>query len=123
MQRVTVKKADLLKTLELNMAKHGDEFEEAWENYRKAAIHELEQRLDAVKEGKPFKLWFNLTAPENHTDDYVRAIEMLDWEIEDEVELTQADFTQFIKDDWGWKSHFIETSNSLLSYTVDNDLN
>jgi hypothetical protein len=106
MRTISVDKQQLKESLLSNRETHKELFETAWEGYRKFAIKELEDRLEAVKNKKPFKLWFDVSVPEDHTKDYDTALEMLDWHTEDVVNLTRDEFDKFIKDDWSWKGKF-----------------
>lgn len=117
MRNVTVEKDELRKILEKNMVTHVADFEIAWEAYHKAVMSNAEKLLTAaknMKKGKNVNLYINLTTPENHEEDYVRAIEMCDWEVKDEVELTEAEFQQFVQDKWQWKNNF-EASNMMYT--------
>lgn len=117
MKTVTVKKDTLLNTLKNNMATHVDDYELAWEGYRKAVISNAEALLNkakGVKKNEPVLLYINLEMPENHKDDYVRTIEMCEWEVSDEVELSETEFRQFVQDNWSWKGKF-QTDN--MAYT------
>lgn len=49
---------------------------------------------------------FPLTTPEDHTKDYDRAIQMVEWSIEDTIELDTRQFQQLVMDEWEWKERF-----------------
>lgn len=120
MRQIKVSKDQLVHTLQVNMVTHETDFEIAWEAYRKAAISNVEKILDNAKrapKGKAIQLYINLQAPENHVNDYTRAIEMCEWEISDEVDLTEGEFRQFVQDQWSWKDQF-ETSNKMYTGSV-----
>lgn len=105
MEVVVVKKNRLLETLKENKATHEEDFELAWKGFKEKAIHNFEERLKqlkSLKKGQEINLFVNLDMPQNHADDYQRAIEMLDWEVGDEVELQQREFQQYVQDQWGW---------------------
>ena len=53
--------------------------------------------------------------PENHEDDFTRAIQMLEWEVGDEVMLAEDEFAQFVQDDWGWKQQFRTTGMAYIA--------
>jgi hypothetical protein len=55
----------------------------------------------------------SLTYPENHTKDYERAIRKMEASVYDEVKLTDAEFNQYVLNDWSWRNQFI-ASNSLF---------
>lgn len=117
MKTVKVKKDQLRETLLENKETHVKDFELAWEKYHERVIHNVEQLLQHakdVKKGEPVNVHIGLQAPVNHEEDYERALEMLEWEVGDHVELTQAEFQQLVQDDWSWKQHF---SSLNMAYT------
>lgn len=115
MKQVKVRKDDLVAILEKNMVTHVADFELAWEGYRKAVISNAESllaRAKNVKKNEQVQLYIRLEMPVNHEDDYVRAIEMCEWEVDDEVELSQEEFSQLVQDDWSWKQTF--TASNMM---------
>lgn len=113
MNTVKVSRVALKETLHKNREQHRDQFEKAWAAYRTAMIATLEKNLDSVKNGNgKIEVNINLLRPQDHTEDYDRALQMLEWELEDSVELTITDFTQLVQDDWGWKQQFTTTAAS-----------
>ena len=87
-------------------------FLKAQEGYRKAVIKELDRMLQDARDNKNIQLHVMLTAPEDHTEDYNQVIQMLEWSIDEEVELVRSDFVRYVMDDWGWKQDFLENSSS-----------
>jgi len=117
MQTVEVTKTQLKKTLEENLETHQKDFEIAWTAFREKAIENFEERLRAIKsarKGEQINLHVGLTVPEDHSEDYVRALEMLKWEVGDTVKLEEHEFQQLVQDDWGWSRSF---KFSNMSYT------
>lgn len=114
MNTVRVKKEELLKALQENREKHRDIFKEAQVNYRERLIEELDRRLEDVQRGRKVDLYFNFPEPEDHTKDYDRAIRMLEMSVEDELEISQHDFTRYVCDDWEWRRAWVQNT---VSYT------
>ncbi len=116
MNQVTMHKSELKKILEKNRDTHRELFEEAWEEYGKKVIWNLESRLRAAKEDSPqqVSLHFNLVMPQDHTEDYDQAISMLEHEVYDEVVLDNHEYAELVLDNWGWKGQF---SSSYYSNT------
>lgn len=108
---ITVDKDALLGILKENRGKHGAAFRKAWDGYSKLVRQELEDMLTAVKGDKPIPRFLNNVPPEDHTTDYDDVIDMLQMNIANTVELTQPQFRQYVKDNWGWKQQW-ETSNT-----------
>jgi hypothetical protein len=117
MKNVKVTKQRLLEVLMENRLTHQRDFDIAWEAFRTKATENVQRILDTLKgapHGKPVELWVNLTPPENHVEDYDRAVEMCQWEVGDEVVLSEAEFRQFVQDEWSWKGQFT-TANKLYT--------
>lgn len=112
-----VKKDELLERIRANRATHRQIFEEAIEGYRTAAVQALNEKIDEVKSGRIVSILVKLPVPEDHTDEYDRVIDMLEMDQRDEIELDEYTFAQYVRDDWGWKDHFV-TTNSRYSATA-----
>jgi hypothetical protein len=114
MRTVKVKAVDLLKILKLNRAGHRENYEKAFDGYRKECIRVLEQNLNLLKEGKKQAVQFSEIPPDDHTEDYDRVIAMLEMSVDKTIELTASDFAQYVQDNWVWK-HSWTASNSKYS--------
>jgi hypothetical protein len=111
------KKDDLIGIVQKNRDAHRGIFEEAIEGYRKKVIEELEAHLDRVKAGEVRQIYVSYPKPDDHTRDYDRLLKMLDMTSENEVQLSEQQFGQYVLDDWDWKRQFIAT-NSAYSVTA-----
>ena len=135
-ERTTVvKTSDLLEKLRKNRDNHVAEYEEAVEGYLDAAREKLaEQHEKAKKEvEKAFQrtseelsrfdpskaedtivfcraITFALTAPRSFVDAYEQAIEMMEWETRETVELNTTEFRCFIMNKWDWMEEFKSVS-------------
>lgn len=117
MDRVTVKKDALLEALRTNREAHQGIFDEAVEGYQQEAERRLKAHLKEVRSGKMKQVAVFLDVPVNHTKDYDRIIKMVEMSVDDEIVLTQQNFSAFVMDDWTWKQQFL-TSNSTYSATA-----
>lgn len=114
MQKVTVKKAELLAKVSANLQTHLKDFSEACDGYREKAMAELTAKFESLKAGNVVELTFDdLDKPVSHERDYRRAIAMLEMSTSDEIELSSHEFSQYVLDDWQWKELF---SASLTKY-------
>lgn len=114
MNTVTVKKADLVATLTTNRDEHRDQFEKAQVKFRERVIYELDKRLERARKGDKVELFIRLPEPEEHTDSYDTALAMLEWEVDDEVKLTQSQFSELVLNQWGWAKSFAGSTQSYL---------
>lgn len=131
---VEVNRLELLKTLESNKLKHVKEYEEAMAGYREALSGELEKvyqdaklRLDSAYTKLKTKISrmseddikrqnnytsllpavdVHLEVPRSFEVDYDAAIDIAKWDVNDTMELTHAEFTCFVRDQWDWTSDF-----------------
>lgn len=118
MQNIRVNKFELRDTLTKNRAEHRKIFEEAVEGYRKEVISRLEDHLERVKEGSLIRVYVSLPQPSDHTADYDRALQMLEWSLDEEIEIDEQTFSELVMDDWSWKREFL-TTNSAYSMLAE----
>jgi len=52
--------------------------------------------------------------PEEHTADFDRAIEALEWHTGDEIELEEHQFEELVRNQWGWHRAFMANTTSYL---------
>jgi hypothetical protein len=114
MDTITVTKADLIEVLRKNREEHHAIYVEAKRVYREKMIEEMDRALAEARSGGPIKRGFSLPLPEDHTKDFDDAIEMLELDLGDTVELSLYEFRQYYKNEWGWAQSFAANS---LSYT------
>lgn len=114
MREVRIDKGQLAKVLHDNRAAHRGVYEKAFDGYTKAAIRFFEKQLALAREGERFQPFFQEPMPEDHTADYDTVIEMLNMSEDDVITLTQGEFRQYVKDEWGWKREFLATSANYV---------
>jgi hypothetical protein len=116
MRTVTINKIRLTQVVKKNRDNHRSEFEKAIEQYREALTTYLNEQIDEVKQGKVIEHFIKLPQPEDHTSSYDQVLEMLDMSVDDTIELTFIEFSQYVRDDWGWKQNFSDSSTALTAY-------
>lgn len=122
MEKVTVRKDELLNALKTNRDAHQGIFEEAVAGYKTEAEALLVAHLAEVRAGKMKTVYVHLDTPVNHVREYDRVIRMVEMSIDDQIELTVEEFTSYVMDDWRWKRQFL-TTNSTYSGTARSALN
>ena len=115
MREVRIAKDKLRARVQENRDQHRSVYERAIEGYRVTVIEWFNAQIDRAKKGGPFEVAFSLPRPEDHTGDYDRVLDMLDMSEDDVITLTDTEFTQYVRDDWGWKPVFEATSASYLN--------
>lgn len=53
--------------------------------------------------------------PENHLEDYNRAIDLLNFSVADKVELSVGDFDAYVRNNWSWRKSFLGTNVSYVT--------
>jgi hypothetical protein len=106
---VLLDKADLLEKVNINYAKHRTRFEDAMVGYKLKAIELLEEHVQRIKDNAPEKVFVQLPMPEDHSRDYERVIEMLEWSQDETLELDESEFSTYVLDQWGWQEGFAQT--------------
>lgn len=115
MKSVTVKNGELQKTIEANLEAHHAIFVAAMEGYQLAAIKWLSSSLQQLHDGETPRLYFGEPMPEDHTEDYKQVLAMLQWSVDDTIELSAGEFSQYVLDDWGWKKQWSATTSNYLT--------
>ena len=111
---ITVKKSQLIEQLKANKANHIKEYEKAVIAYKEEALKQLNQQIKEVEQGSLIAK-LNLVTPINNADEYDKIIEMFEWEINDDVELEQNEFNEFVLDefDFARNAKFANTMYAL----------
>lgn len=112
---ITVEKTALLDALRTNRTAHVELFQQAIEKYRLKAIAWFEDSILTIKQGGEVQVQLRLPIPEEHTDDFDRAIEMIEWHQGDSIELTEHQFENFVRNRWDWHRTFTSNTASYVS--------
>jgi hypothetical protein len=121
MQTINVNKGELIEKIRANRDEHRSMFIKAQERYREAMIAELDRALQDARDGKKIRRAFSLPVPEDHTQEFDTAIEMLEWEKATEVKITQQDFQRYVQNRWEWAASFAANTGSYLVESDDED--
>lgn len=115
MDKITVKKSELVRELEKNRKNHRKIFEEAQKVYRERVIEELDRMLDDAKNGRKIVRAIGLPEPRDFTKEYDRALKMLKMSTKATMEISSQDFAHFVMDDWPWMKQFSSFTTAYLS--------
>lgn len=115
MKTVRVNKHELIELLKKNRNKHEQEYKEAFKGYIKISIEKLEESLEQFKAGKLTELKWREAPPRDNTKDYDRVLEMLKLSVDNEIELTNDEFSNYVQDDWSWKDSWLMSNTKYLS--------
>lgn len=114
MKTVRVNRDELLKVLIENREMHVVEYQTSKAERRQKIAFELGQihgKMHKDPEWEPEDI-YHWPSPENHQDDYDRAIDMLKMSVSETIELSAQEFDQLVRDNWQWKQEFLRTANT-----------
>lgn len=114
MEKIKVKRNDLVSILKKNREKHVNEYKEAVRQFRLRAVVALKKELDKAQNGKKFETNLSMSRPTSHEKDYDLAIRMLEMTVEDVIVVDYHDFNNFVNDEWSWKPSF---NNSAYGFS------
>ena len=107
MKSVRINKDKLLGTVKENREVHIADYNEAMEGYREELEERLVDKLESLRAGElPSQNFRDLPIPQVHTDEYDQAISMLEFSVDDTIELEHREFRQYVLDQWDWKAIF-----------------
>jgi Sec7-like guanine-nucleotide exchange factor len=114
MEKVKVKKSDLIDVLKTNRDIHQKAFDEALAGYKIAVEKELKSKLKDLKTGKDFNLYINLQKPVSYVKQYNDVIGMLEISTEEDVHITMEEYLKYYKNEWEWQATW-QLSNAFYS--------
>ena len=106
---VRVGKKFLREKLKGNLEIHTDTYKKAMGAWHDKIIFTLENELRKAKKNKTYQPNVFVAKPISYESAYNKIIDMLDASLDSEFELTSKEFSQYVRDDWEWKSGFITT--------------
>lgn len=118
---IRAKKDEILSRLRTNRETHATIVAEARKGYVDLAREALRQRLDQLESGKIVALTFSLEPPQDHSDVYDTAIQMLELATDDVIEMDSNQVRTLVMDQWDWSQKFLHV-NSHYSATARNRL-
>ena len=139
---VSIEKEKLLGQLRLNLKRHKSDYEKAVNAYQEKALEKIssleedvfekvrenfekaKSKLKGFDKDNPHLLQLNtaivepqfldLPVPVNYSEAYENAITLFEWEQQEVVELSAAEFTCFVKNKWEWTNDFEVSTMSYL---------
>jgi len=113
-RQIKVAKNDLIKKVKENKKEHVVEYKRAVIDYKIEALKQLEQLTEEVNDGSLI-IQLSLITPIDNSENYDKIVQMFEWEVEDEVVLTQQEFNEYIFDetDFARSAKFSNTAYSI----------
>src|SRR5258708_541726 len=110
---ICIDKEKLIAKIKKNKETHIKEYNEAVDAYRLEAAKQLEDQKNKLAEGS-LTIHIQLTTPINRSEEYDKIVEMFTWELAASVDLTQAEFNEYVHDD-NDQSRAAKYSNSFYA--------
>ena len=108
-----VVKADLIKKIIENKEAHIEAYAKAEVAYKKEALKQLSELTKKV-EGGDMSVRLNLTTPVDNRKNYDKIVDMFEWDVNDNVELTQQEFNEYILDETEAARHAFASNMAYL---------
>lgn len=107
MKSVKISKSDLLQKVKANREIHKADYDEALIIFRKVALEKLNALVKAAKSAdtptEKLVTSADLTRPVTYLQEYDRVISMLEFSVDDVIELDVREFDRYVLDNWEWK--------------------
>ncbi len=110
MKNVKMNRLELLNIVRENAKKHLADYDEAVQDYKVLVAKLAKSNLKLANTGELTeieKMKKIPSAPVVYTDNYSKAIRMLELSVEDTIEIEEHIFNQLVLDEWGWKQSFV----------------
>jgi hypothetical protein len=123
MNAVKIDRLELLLIVRENKQKHIEDYLEAVEDFKLAAIAIATENLTLATSGdvnQIVKMKGCPTKPVSFENSYTRAIRMLELSVENVISVEEDVFNQLVLDEWTWKQSF--TSNSIMYKTLNGSI-
>jgi hypothetical protein len=95
---IKVNKAELIKKIEENKKNHQKSYKKAVTAYKREALKQLKTLTKDVRDGD-LSISLDLTSPINNEENYDKIIDMFKWDVNEEVELDQNEFNEYVQDE------------------------
>jgi hypothetical protein len=103
---IYMRKKELLTKINKNLSLHRKIYKDAMDAFKVNYSKRLGIMLETVKKENKFLMELELTLPENHEDDYIRAINMVKLNCRNEIALREDEFNEYILNKWHWIETF-----------------
>lgn len=110
---IKVNKAKLIAKIEENKARHIEAYAKAVVAYKAEALKQLAEQTKIAEEGG-LMIKVSLTTPVDNRKNYDKIIDMFNWEVEEEVELEQQEFNEYVQDETEFARHAFASNQMYL---------
>jgi len=116
-QSVNVSRLTLLSSLRENLEKHKADYAAAVINYRLALQADLTTALVQANDpdSRLDKIRVDFSHPQSYASQYQQVIDMLEYSVDETINLDSQAFRAYVKDEWSWKGSFELTNSTYAS--------
>jgi len=116
MKEVIVNKQELIGKIKENLANHLSEYKAAHAIWIEDTIADFKAHIKSLKEtGKRSENVKNGIEPSSQEKSYERALKMLEMSVEDQIVLSQEEFSQYVMDEWYWTPTFKSVTSTYMN--------
>lgn len=118
---VNVSRVQLIENLKENLEVYKLQLQEALEDYKACITLQLQDALNNILREditlkEVTKMVIEFDPPEDHTDDYIDAIEILEYSVDENINLDMDSFKAYIKNEWSWSRSFASSMAASKLY-------
>lgn len=113
MNSIKMNRKELLDIVKQNATKHALDYNESVEDYKVAVLKLVKANLKLANTGELDQISRIKAVPQrpsNYSDNYSRAIRMLELSVEEIIDIEEDIFNQLVLDEWSWKQSFVTAS-------------
>lgn len=115
MNNISVNRLELIARVQKNRDEHRDLFLKAQEGFRARVVEELDAMLADARSDRPLRTQVRLRAPEDHTADYDRTLDMLAMTGAAEVAIDEHEFARLVRNEWDWFQRSLAMNSTYAS--------
>lgn len=115
-QSINISRSVLIEKLKEGLLDHQSEYKEALTDYKLAVVKFMKEAYERAVEGDFKNLTPTFNQPVNHESDYKNVIELMEYSVDENINLDADAFRAYIKGEWFWKSQFTLSSSLIKSY-------
>lgn len=105
MERINLNRKELISKIEKNLNLHKKIYDETMVAFKKKYLEKL-SKMTAEGNNDIFTLTLDLEKPEDHSQDYKNALEMIKMDCREVVILSEIEFLRYVLNRWSWIQRF-----------------
>lgn len=119
---VNLKRSVLLEKLKENLEIHKKDYEEAIEGYKVKLLLDMKNKIEEIEKTDPNRIqeleYVPFSPPRSYESSYLDVIEMLEFSVDDVINIDASSFKNYVKNEWAWSNNFKATTTLYKSYQV-----